>query len=69
MKATAALTPPAIAARYGVHPKRVRQWIRTGDLRALNLATDGDGPPRFAILPEDLAAFERSREACADGAA
>ena len=63
------LTPSSVAARYGVHPNRVIAWIRAGELRALNLAINANGRPRFSILPDDLEAFERSRQACAGGAA
>ena len=53
------LTPPQIAKLYGVHPDRVRGWIRSGQLMALDV---GDkGRRRFRVRPEDLEIFERAR--------
>lgn len=53
------LTPPEIAARLGIKPDRVIGWIRTGQLRAVNV---GDrSRPRWKIKPADLAAFELAR--------
>ena len=50
------LTPPQVAERFGVHPDKVRGWIRRGELLALNL---GDKRrPRFRIRPEDLEIFD-----------
>ena len=59
----AKLTPPAIAKSYGVSTDKVLRWIRTGELRAVNIATKRTGRPRWAIDPADLADFERSRAA------
>ncbi len=55
-----ALTPPAVAKRYGINVHRVLAWIRNGTLAAINV---GDGPtrPRWRIMPEALEAFERRR--------
>ena len=54
-------TPPQLAKRYGVDPTKILHWIKTGELRAINLATDRNGRPRYRIAPADLAAFEVSR--------
>lgn len=56
-----ALTPPAVAERYAVNVHRVLGWIAKGELAAINV---GDGSrPRWRILPEALADFERRRSA------
>lgn len=53
------LTPPEIAARLGVKADRVVNWIRTGQLRAVDV---GDKTrPRWRINPADLEAFELAR--------
>lgn len=60
--ADTALTPPAIARRYGIHVSRVLAWIRSGQLAAINVG-DGTRRPRWRILPDALEAFERRRAA------
>ena len=56
-----ALTPPAVAKKYAVNVHRVLAWIAKGDLAAVNV---GDGSrPRWRIMPEALAEFERRRAA------
>jgi hypothetical protein len=57
------LTPPELAARYGVEPAKVLAWIRQGELRAINLATRPTGRPRWIIYEEDVAVFEDRRAA------
>jgi hypothetical protein len=55
-------TPPEIARQYRIATKKVLTLIRTGELRALNLANRGCTRPRYSITPEALEEFERSRE-------
>ena len=55
------LTPPQLARRLGVGPDKVLNWIRTGELRAINAATKPNGRPRYLIDIEDLRAFENRR--------
>lgn len=55
-------TPPEVAHRYGVATAKVINWIRTGELEALNLANRGCHRPRYSITPEALESFERSRQ-------
>jgi transposase len=54
-----------IARRFRVGEDRVRGWIRSGALRAINTADVRCGRPRFVALPEHLAEFERGRSAAA----
>jgi hypothetical protein len=57
------LTPPELAKRYGIESVKVLAWIRSGELRAINIATRPDGRPRFLIDEEDVIAFENRRAA------
>jgi hypothetical protein len=63
-------TPPAagltvrdVARRYRVGEDKVRAWITRGELAAINTAAALCGRPRYVILPDALAAFERRRSA------
>ena len=55
------LTPPELAQRWGVNPTKVLALIRSGELRAVNLATRPNGRPRYRIDLADVAAFESAR--------
>jgi hypothetical protein len=57
------LTPPELAARWGVDPAKVLTWIRAGELRAIDAATRTGGRPRYLIDLADVAAFEARRNA------
>jgi hypothetical protein len=63
MSGATGLTVADVARRYRVSPDKVRTWIRRGDLRAVNTATDLCAKPRFVVAPDALAAFEKSRSA------
>ena len=52
-----------LAEEWGVSPSKVRDLIASGQLRAINLARDPNGRPRYSISREDIAAFEQAREA------
>jgi excisionase family DNA binding protein len=54
------LTPPEIAELLRVKPERVRAWIRSGRLRAIDVSQPGSTRPRFRIDPADLEKFEAS---------
>ena len=49
--------------RYRVGEDKVRGWISRGELDAINTATALCGKPRWVILPDALALFERRRAA------
>ncbi len=55
------LTPPDIAAKYGVATAKVIGWIRLGELKALNLANRTCRRPRYSVTPDALEQFEQSR--------
>jgi hypothetical protein len=51
-----------VARRYRVGPDRVRGWIKSGEMRALNTGMTLCGRPRYVVTPEALAEWEQSRE-------
>jgi hypothetical protein len=55
--AGAALTVREVATRYRVAKDRVRGWLRSGELRGLNVAAQG-ARPRFVVTAAALAEFE-----------
>jgi len=57
------LTVHDVAQRYRVSPDKVRTWIRSGELAAINTASSRCGKPRYVITPEALADFERGHQA------
>ena len=57
------LTPPELARRYGVKPDKILAWIRSGELRAINLVERPGGRPRWKISEADLLIFEQRRAA------
>jgi hypothetical protein len=59
----AGLTVHDLAKRYRVSPDKVRNWIRKGELPAINTADRCCGRPRFVVTHEALAEFERGRQA------
>jgi hypothetical protein len=58
---SAGLTVADLATRYRVSPDKVRAWIARGELAAVNTAAALCGRPRWVVLPDALAAFERRR--------
>lgn len=57
------LTVTEAAIRYRVSEDRVRHWITSGQLRAINRRDTRCGRPSWVIPPESLIEFERGREA------
>lgn len=55
------LTPPEVARQLRVSRNKVLGWIKSGELRAVNVADRTCQQPRYVIGVEDLAAFEESR--------
>ncbi len=54
-------TPPRLAKRWLVKPDKVLRFIRSGELRAINVASFGSLRPRYVITAEAVAEFERRR--------
>jgi hypothetical protein len=61
------LTPPQLAKLWGCSVQKIIWFIRSGELRAITLATSRSGRPRYAIDLDDIAAFERARQVVPDG--
>lgn len=55
------VTPPQIAEAYGCDVEKIHEWIRSGELRAINAATKLGQRPRYLVDLEDLKAFEDAR--------
>jgi hypothetical protein len=56
------LTPPELAAQWGLSADKIIEWIRRGELRAINVATRAGRRPRFLIDLIDIAEFEARRQ-------
>ncbi len=57
-------TPAQIASRLGLSkPDPVFRWIATGELKALNVATNKSGRPTWRIRPDDFQHFLDGRTA------
>lgn len=63
------LTPPQVARERGIKPAKVLAFIASGELEAVNHATNRGGKPRWLISRAALDAFERSRSNRAGGGA
>jgi excisionase family DNA binding protein len=64
------LTTPQVAKRLGVNADKVLNWIRRGELRAINITNKiGGKRPRYRVAESDLAAFLTSRAAVPDAPA
>jgi hypothetical protein len=55
------LTPPQLARRWGVAAEKVNRLINTGQLKAINLAADPNGRPRYRIYLTEVERFEEAR--------
>ncbi len=58
----AGLTPNELAKLLRVSSTKIYTWIDSGELRAVNTASVTCGRPKWVILPEALAEFERRRQ-------
>ena len=56
------VTPPQLAAEWGISTTKILNFIKSGELKALNAASPGKNQrPRYLIDLADLADFERRR--------
>ena len=62
------LTVPQLSRQWGVSQNKILEFVRRGELRAVNLASHSSTRPRYAIDIDDIAAFERARQVVVDGA-
>lgn len=56
------LTPPELARIWGCKPDKVLAFIKSGQLRAIDLSERRDKRPRFRIDPADVELFETARQ-------
>jgi len=56
------LTPPQIAAMFGVDVMKVHAWIKSGELKAIDAVEKRGQRPRYLVDVADLEVFERSRQ-------
>ena len=61
------LTVPQVAKLWGVSTHKVIHFIRTGEVRAINLAASRTNRPRYSIDRTDIERFEASRTVLSDG--
>jgi excisionase family DNA binding protein len=52
-----------VARRLRVSPDKVLVWIHRGELRAVNVATNRSGRPRYRVALADMLTFEAGRQA------
>lgn len=62
------LSVPQVARMLGVAENKVTAWIKTGELKAIDLSRLRGQRPRYAIDVADLARFEESRVVVPDNA-
>jgi hypothetical protein len=55
------VTPPQLAREWRISPDKVLQWIRSGELPAINGAAEPNGRPRYLIDQADVELFEAAR--------
>lgn len=55
------ITPPTLAKSWGISVDKVLAWIRSGELRAIDVSTRRGGRPRYLIDDGDIEAFEQLR--------
>jgi len=56
------VSPRELADRWGISPDKVLNWIRKGDLCAINVASDRSMRPKYRISDEAIEAFQRQRQ-------
>ncbi len=61
------MSPPALAKKWGVSPGKIVSFIRTGELRAINVAQSSCHRPRYLIDVADVEIFEKARRVVPDG--
>lgn len=59
------ITPPQLAAKWGVATEKIVFFIRTGELRAIDASMRQGERPRYLIDLADVEAFEKRREVAA----
>lgn len=55
------ISPPELAAMWGIGVGKILDWIHRGELRAIDVSSKQGGRPRYLIDLADVAAFETAR--------
>jgi excisionase family DNA binding protein len=55
------LTPPQAATILGVNPEKILTWIRSGELRAVNIVKKQGGRPKYRITKDEIKSFLNRR--------
>jgi len=55
-------TPSELARRWGISPDKVLNWIRKGDLKAINVASSPNVRPRYRIPGDAIDDFQLRRQ-------
>ena len=56
------MTPPKLAELWGVSPDKIIGFIRSGELRAIDISSNrGSVRPRYLIDKKDIESFELAR--------
>ena len=61
-KSNGTVTPPELANRWGISPDKVLNWIRKGELKAINVASSPNIRPSYRISEEAIEAFSARRQ-------
>jgi hypothetical protein len=54
--------PPELARRWGVSDDKVIRFIKSGELEAIDLSTERNKRPRYAVSREAVESFELRRQ-------
>jgi hypothetical protein len=57
---------PHLAKEWGVAPAKVFAFIKSGELKAIDISTSRGQRPRYLIDRADIEAFEQSRQVIPD---
>jgi hypothetical protein len=60
------VTPPELAQMWGIGADKVLAWIKSGELRAVNIASGLKNRRRWVIDQADIIEFERKRSSTAN---
>lgn len=55
------LTPRDVAELYGTNETKILSWIKSGELRAIDVSARRGERPRWRISPQALEQFEAAR--------
>jgi hypothetical protein len=58
---------PYLAKEWGVSTAKIAGFIRSGELRAIDVSTSREKRPRYLIDRADIEAFEAARQVIPDG--